>query len=150
LRFGARTLRGSRGMTAMSKAFGQRRTMWRASAVAILSVAIVNFGLVSSAAGAIVDTETLVAASRDADLAAVRAQLDRQDVRDQMQKMGLDAASIDTRVASLNDRELHQLATDMQSAPAGGEILALIGAVFVVLLILELVGVIDIFKQFPR
>jgi len=134
----------------MSKAFGQSRTVWRASAVAILSVAIVNFGFVSSAAGAIVDTETLVAPSRDADLAAVRAQLDRQDVRDQMQKMGLDAASIDTRVASLNDRELHQLATDMQSAPAGGEILALIGAVFVVLLILELVGVIDIFKNFPR
>jgi hypothetical protein len=137
-------------MTAMSKAFGQRRTVWRASAVAILSVAIVNCGFVSSAAGAIVDTETLVAPSRDADLAAIRAQLDRQDVRDQMQKMGLDAASIDTRVASLNDRELHQLATDMQTAPAGGEILALIGAVFVVLLILELVGVIDIFKTFPR
>jgi hypothetical protein len=134
----------------MSKGFGQSRTVWRASAVAILSVAIVNFGLVSSAAGAIVDTETLVAPSRDADLAAIRAQLDRQDVREQMQKMGLDAANVDTRIASLNDRELHQLATDMQSAPAGGEILALIGAVFVVLLILELVGVIDIFKKFPR
>jgi hypothetical protein len=67
-----------------------------------------------------------------------------------MQKMGVDAASIDSRVASLNDRELHQLAAEMQSAPAGGDILALIGAVFVVLLILELVGVIDIFKKIPR
>jgi hypothetical protein len=67
-----------------------------------------------------------------------------------MQEMGVDAASIDSRVASLSDRELHQLATDMQSAPAGGDVLAVIGVVFIVLLILELVGVIDIFKKVPR
>ena len=35
----------------------------------------------------------------------------------------------------------------LRSAPAGGDILALIGAVFVVLLVLELTGVIDIFKK---
>jgi hypothetical protein len=122
----------------------------RRVAIAILSVAIVNLGVVSAAVGAIVDTETLVAMSRDADLATIRTQLDRQEVRDQMQKMGVDASSIDNRIAALNDRELHQLAADMQSGPAGGEILALIGAVFVVLLILELVGVIDIFKKIPR
>jgi len=121
--------------------------VWRASAVSILSLAIVNLGLVSAASAAIVDTEALVTSNRDADLATIRTQLDRQDVRQQMQELGVDAAHIDSRVASLNDRELHQLASDMQSAPAGGEILALIGAVFVVLLILELVGVIDVFKK---
>ena len=46
-----------------------------------------------------------------------------------------------------SDQELHQLAVDMRNAPAGGDALALIGAVFVVLLILELTGVIDIFKK---
>ncbi len=127
-----------------------RLALWRAAAVSILSVSIVNFGLVSAAAGAIVDTETLVAPSRDADLATIRAQLDRKDVREQMQAMGVDAASVDSRLANLNDRELHQLAADMQSAPAGGDILALLGVVFVVLLVLELVGVIDIFKKIPR
>ena len=127
-----------------------KRSVWRASVVSILTVAIVNLGLVSAASAAIVSTEALVVSNRDADLAAIRAQLDRQDVREQMQKMGVDPTTIDSRVASLSDRELHQLATDMQSAPAGGDILALIGAVFIVLLILELVGVIDIFKKVPR
>lgn len=127
-----------------------RMSPWRASTVSILSAAIINMGLVGAASAAIVDTGTLVAPSRDADLSAVRAQLDRSDVRAQMEKMGVDAAAIDSRVASLNDRELHQLASDMQTAPAGGDILALVGAVFVVLLILELVGVIDIFKKVPR
>jgi hypothetical protein len=127
-----------------------KRSAWRAGLVSILSVAIVNCGLVSAASAAIVNTEALVAPNRDADMALVRSQLDRQDVREQMRAMGVDAASIDSRVASLSDRELHQLAADMQSAPAGGDILALVGAVFVVLLILELVGVIDIFKKVPR
>lgn len=126
-----------------------RRSLWRASAVSILSVAIVNFGLVSAAAGAIVGTDALVQSTRDADLAVIRAQLDRQDVRQQMQELGVDAAAIDSRLANLSDQELHQLAGQLQNAPAGGDILALVGAVFVVLLILELVGVIDIFKKIP-
>jgi hypothetical protein len=38
----------------------------------------------------------------------------------------------------------------MQEAPAGGDaLLAIIGLTFVVLLILELVGIIDIFKRAP-
>lgn len=127
-----------------------RMAFWRAGACTILSVAIINLGFVNAAAGAIVDTDALVTTNRDADMASVRAQLDRQDVRQQMQELGVDAASIDTRLASLSDRELHQLAADMQSAPAGGDVLAVVGVVFVVLLILELVGVIDIFKNIPR
>jgi len=125
-------------------------SVWRTSAVSILSVAIVNLGLVGAAQAAIVDTATLVAPAREADLASIRAQLSRDDVRKQMQEMGVDAASVDARIASLSDRELHQLAADLQKAPAGGDVLALVGAVFVVLLILELVGVIDIFKKIPR
>jgi hypothetical protein len=127
-----------------------RLSLWRKSAIAILSVAIVNMGMVGAASAAIVGTDTLVATDRDADLSAVRSQLDRADVREQMQKMGVDATAVDARIASLNDRELHKLATDMKAAPAGGDVLALVGAVFVVLLILELVGVIDIFKKVPR
>jgi hypothetical protein len=61
----------------------------------------------------------------------------------------VDAAAIDQRVASLDDSELAALARQMQDAPAGGDVFALIGVVFVVLLILELVGVIDIFKKIP-
>ena len=64
-----------------------------------------------------------------------------------MEQMGVDASAVEQRVARLSDQELHQLAVDMRNAPAGGDALALIGAVFVVLLILELTGVIDIFKK---
>jgi hypothetical protein len=126
-----------------------RVSLWRKSAIAVLSVAIVNMGFMSAASAAIVDTSALVTSARDADLSAIRAQLDREDVRAQMQEMGVDAAAVDSRLASLSDRELSQLAQDMKKAPAGGDALALLGAVFLVLLVLELVGVIDIFKKIP-
>jgi hypothetical protein len=125
-----------------------KKSSWRAASVAVLSVAILNLGFVSSVQAGIVDTGALVETSRNADLASVRTQLDRADVRAQMAKMGVNAANIDERVAALSDQELRRLAQDLQNGPAGGDgILAVIGVVFVVLLILELTGVIDIFKR---
>ncbi len=120
---------------------------WRVGAVAVLSAALVNVGFVSAASAAIVETEALVTTNRDADLASIRAQLDRDDVRVKMQEMGVEPAAVDARLASLSDRELSRLAADMERAPAGGDALAIIGIVFLVLLILEVVGVIDIFKR---
>ena len=122
-------------------------SLWRKSSIAILSVAMLNLGMVSASSAAIVDTASLVASDREADLSAVRSRIERADVRAQMEKMGVDAAAVDRRVASLNDRELHRLAADMNNAPAGGDAVWIVGAVFIVLIVLELTGVIDIFKK---
>jgi hypothetical protein len=122
-------------------------SLWRNCAVGILAVSMLNMGMMSAATAAIADTSTLVSTDREADLGAIRAQLDRAEVRAQLEQMGVDASVVDQRLSRLNDRELHQLAADMRAAPAGGDALALVGAVFVVLLILELTGVIDIFKK---
>ena len=122
-------------------------SLWRKTSIAILSVAIFNMGLAGAASASIVDTAALGATDRESDLSVVRSQLERAEVRAQMEQMGLDAVAVDRRVARLNDRELHRLAVDMQNAPAGGDAVWIVGAVFVVLIILELVGVIDIFKK---
>jgi hypothetical protein len=122
-------------------------SLWRKSSIAILSVAILNLGMTSAASAAIVDTASLVSADREADLTAVRSRIERADVRAQMEKMGVDATAVDRRIASLNDRELHRLAADMKNAPAGGDAVWIVGAVFIVLIVLELTGVIDIFKK---
>jgi hypothetical protein len=122
-------------------------SLWRKSSIAILSVAIFNLGLAGAASAAIADTSALVSTDRAADLSTVRSQLERADVRAKLEEMGVDAAAVDRRIASLNDRELHRMAADMQNAPAGGDAVWIVGAVFVVLIILELVGVIDIFKK---
>ena len=121
---------------------------WRTAAVAVLAVSIANLGLMNAAQAGIVATSAIVQTDRNADLTSIRARLERQDVRAQMEKMGVDATAVDQRIASLSDSELHDLASKIQNAPAGGDgLLAVIGIVFVVLLILELTGVIDIFKR---
>jgi hypothetical protein len=85
--------------------------------------------------------------SRAADLSTVTAALARDQVRAQMLALGVDPDAVDARVARLTDAELRTLADRMQSLPAGGDALAIIGIVFLVLIILEVVGVIDIFKK---
>jgi hypothetical protein len=51
------------------------------------------------------------------------------------------------RVRAMTDAELAVLDEQLAEMPYGGDLLAVIGVVFIVLLILELVGVIDIFKR---
>lgn len=122
---------------------------WRTTLVTVLTAAVFNFGVMSAAQAGIVSTGAIVSAERDADLASIRSQLQRADVQAQMQEMGVDAASVDARLATLSDSELRDMAEQMKNAPAGGDVLVLLGAVFLVLLVLELVGVIDVFKKVP-
>jgi hypothetical protein len=104
--------------------------------------------MISAAQAGIVATSAIVRTDRDADLTSIRSHLERDDVRAQMERMGVDATAVDSRIAALSDSELHSMATQMQNAPAGGDgLLAVIGIVFVVLLILELTGVINIFNR---
>lgn len=119
----------------------------RSITVAVLAAAIVNTGTSSVALAGIVDTGTMVQSARGADLDAIRAQLQRAEVRAELARLGVDEAALDARIGRLSDSELAQLSGTLQQAPAGGDILALIGAVFVVLMVLEWVGVIDIFKR---
>ena len=123
---------------------------WRAATVAVLSLAVTQAGFIQSAQAGIVDTGAMVQTSRDAQLAGIQAQLAREDVRAQLTRLGVEPAAVEARLASLSDSELASLSRRMQDAPAGGDgLLAVIGLTFVVLLILELVGVIDIFKRVP-
>ena len=61
--------------------------------------------------------------------------------------MGVDPAAVQERLAALTDEELQTLEGRLDSLPAGGDALAVIGIVFVVLIILELVGVTNIFTK---
>ena len=116
--------------------------------VLILSVALINMGTPAVGHAAVIGTQTyLEATQRDADLSTVTAALDRAEVRDRLVAMGVDPARIEARLNTLTDSELRDLSTQFEQLPAGGDILAVIGVVFVILLILELVGVIDIFKK---
>lgn len=122
--------------------------IFRKAVVYALCLGVFNLGSPLVARAELVGTlQAVESSSRSQDLATVSSALARQEVREQMAALGVDAADIDARVARLTDSELRTLADRMGEMPAGGDALAVIGIVFVVLVILELVGVIDIFKK---
>ena len=99
-------------------------------------------------AGVIATQDALSAEVRAARETQVRGAFAREDVRQAMQQMGVDPGDAEGRIASLSDAELSQLQGQLDRLPAGGDGgLVVVGIVFVVLLILELVGVINIFNR---
>lgn len=99
-------------------------------------------------AGVISTLDAIQSTQAQADLAKINGLLAHDHVREQMHALGVDEAHVQARLARLTDAELNELASRIDTAPAGG-LLEVVGVVFVVLLILEAVGVIDIFKKFP-
>jgi hypothetical protein len=121
---------------------------FRKGLVYALCLAVLNLGSPMMARAELVGTlQAVEAGTRSQDLAAVSATLAREQVREQMTALGVDPAAVEARIARLTDPELRTLAERMEQLPAGGDALAVIGIVFLVLVILELVGVIDIFKK---
>jgi len=91
----------------------------------------------------------LQATERQANLDVIDRALLRDDVQGQLTALGVDPADAMERIATLPDQDLATLAEQIDSLPAGGDsLLAIIGIVFVVLIILELTGVTNIFTNF--
>jgi hypothetical protein len=124
------------------------RTRTRRSLALFLSTAMVAASMQSAAYAGVISTEQLIGViDRDAAIARIDAVLAREEVREELERLGVDAVQATERVAALTDQELQLLAEDLESLPAGGSALAVVGVVFIVILILELVGVIDIFSK---
>jgi hypothetical protein len=119
-------------------------------AVTVTLVAFVTSAMPAVSYAGIIDTATAVAAtSRDADLATVNSLLARADVQQKLVELGVSPADAALRAGAMTAAELRTLADRIDQMPAGGDGFAVIGVVFIILLILEMVGVIDIFKKFP-
>jgi hypothetical protein len=130
----------------MSKSPGR----FQAVALTIIAAMFVTSLPVGTARAGLVSTEQVVdaraAASERERLAAV---LLRDDVRQQMEALGVDRDEAMERLASLSDREIRQIAGKIDELPAGQSFIAgvliVAGAVLLGLVILDLLGVTDVF-----
>ena len=121
----------------------------REALLRLVSVSIVCMGFAQAAPAGVIGTSYMLdEESRAASLSRIEVLLARDDVGKQLEAFGVDRAMVVERLNGLSHAELLELEGQFDSQVAGGDIVALIGAVFVVLLILELVGVTDIFKSF--
>jgi hypothetical protein len=122
--------------------------LWKKAGIFML---VINFIFTTfpatSYAGLVGTDEILLTAPRNQQMTEIRNVLARDDVRTQMLDLGVNPADVEKRLNALTDAELARLSTGMQELPAGGDAVAVIGIVFIVLLILELLGVTNVFTK---
>ena len=111
---------------------------------ATLIVCTIGLGLPSPAYAGMLGTDAALAAG---DRERVAAMLDRADVREQLQALGVAPADVQARVAALSDAEAAQLAGRLQELPAGGN--GIIGALVFVFLVLLITDILGLTKIFP-
>jgi hypothetical protein len=99
----------------------------------------------TSAHAAIVGTDQLTATQAGQERAQVRDFLQRADVRNLLQQRGLDADTALTRVDAMTDSEVQQLSQQIDNLPAGGDVLGVLFAVFVILLVTDILGLTKVF-----
>jgi hypothetical protein len=113
----------------------------------ILQFAIATFPPMALA-GLIQTPEVIAAQQQELSRQQLSEAVVREDVQQQLVELGVDPAMALERIAVLTDAEIAQLNHRIDNLPAGAGVLEVIGVVFVVLLILELVGVTNIFSKF--
>ena len=116
----------------------------------LLAVNLVTLGFVQSAGAGVISPEAAIEMQeREARIERINTVLARDSVQSRMIRLGVDPDVAAARVASLSDSELQQLEARMDELPAGADgALTVLGIVLLVLLVLELVGVTDVFKSF--
>lgn len=121
---------------------------FRRACVALVSLSLLSLGVQVPAAAGVVGTAEAIAAGDGPDArATLGAVMARDDIRKELVALGVDPAEVAGRLAALTDAEVAALADRIGDAPAGGDMLAVVGVLFIVLMILEFTGVIDIFKK---
>jgi len=71
--------------------------------------------------------------------------LARQDVQDQLVQLGVDPADAIKRVNTMSQQELAALNGKLEKLPAGGELVATLGLIFLILVLTDILGYTDIF-----
>lgn len=114
----------------------------------LVAVALLGMGMAQVSTAGMIGTDALIEEeARDGRITKIEQLIDREDVARQLTELGADAEFLKARIGNMTDAELAALDGHIETHVAGGDALGIIGAVFLVLLILELVGVTDVFKS---
>lgn len=119
----------------------------------LLSAALIIFTPLTLHAD-MVDTPTMLSseqsysrAERVRQEAQVGSFMAREEVLNQLESLGVSSELAAERVGAMTDAQLQQLALKIDELPAGGDGLGVVVTVLLILLLLEVLGVTDIFHK---
>ena len=114
----------------------------------LLIIMMLSLGVTRVSLAGIVTTAELVNAQQTViEREQVRDWLARDEVRTQLTAMGVDVKAAQARVDSMTPQEVHSMASNMNTMPAGAGIIEVGVLVLLVLVLLDLAGVTDIFPN---
>ena len=108
----------------------------------LLIVCTFALGMPLPVSADIVTTEQIYA-SEERD--RVRSFLDRSDVQAQLQRLGVEPGEAQARVDALTDDEAARIAGHLEQLPAGGSVIGVLFAIFIILLITDKLGLTKVF-----
>jgi hypothetical protein len=94
--------------------FAFKKTTCRALVISLLALSF------QSANAGLIGADQAAGSTTSAERALVLGSLDRSEVVAQLQSAGVDPLAARERVKAMTDQEIHAMAQDMQTAPAGG------------------------------
>lgn len=116
---------------------------------AFLAASILFTGSIQTVQAAMISSEQVAeqafTKSADQDRVSILNSLSREDVQVALIERGIDPAQARDRVASLTDEEASAMASQIENAPAGG----IIGAILLVFFVLLVTDILGFTKVYP-
>jgi hypothetical protein len=120
-----------------------RRAVAAMTAACVLGTSVPVLAQAPAAAPPLITTDEAISASVHQRVGELLA---RADVRDALAARGVDSAQVEARVAALTDSEARLLAEQLDQLPAGANsVVGVLFAVFIILLITDLLGLTKVF-----
>ncbi|MGY6554193.1 MAG: PA2779 family protein [Wenzhouxiangella sp.] len=114
--------------------------------VLILSLALLPLAT-AQAAGGLISSQEALAIERTGSVEQVQAWLQQDQVAAELTALGVDPALAQARVAAMSPDEVAAMLDRIDEMPAGAGVIEVLGITFLVLIILDLIGVINIFGR---
>jgi hypothetical protein len=110
---------------------------------------MISFSLImlplGSAQSAMIGNSQLLDGNSDAARTTLLQTLEREQVRNQLTQLGVDAESVKQRVAQMTEQEIATLNERLGDLPAGGDAVGVILLIFVIFIVTDAIGATDIF-----
>lgn len=119
----------------------------RTSAIMIALLLLQSCFYTSLAQASMIATETVVMEQRaEANRAELLDKLQSDEIRAQLEAMGVSPAQAEERINALTPTELAELNEQLTEAPAGEGVLGVLATIFIVLIVTDLLCATDVFS----
>jgi hypothetical protein len=129
------------------RGFRQPKTVIAAAMAAVMALTALPFNVAQ--AGLIGTDRIINGLAAEDGRAAIKMFLQREDVRRQLQLLGVEADEAISRVDAMADDQVRDVVGRIGTAPAGGDLGAVVGAIVIIFVVLLITDILGFTKIFP-